>query len=113
MDISTTFRDIFLLVQAICFSPNGIGFVNRDLLLSKLCVYRVVKLDTPPEECFGRGEVGWYIGKDSLVSVFAVASLRDEVLPDVEPLRIATAIGVKLGPCESALSVRPLLLLGL
>ncbi len=35
--------------------------------------------------------------------VFAIAPLGDKVLPDVEPLRIATRVGVKLGPSELAL----------
>ena len=38
-----------------------------------------------------------------LVAVLAIASSRDEVLPNVEPLRIATAITMKLAPSEVAL----------
>jgi len=42
--------------------------------------------------------IRWYLGKYPLVAIFAIAPLRDEVLPDVEPLRIAACVAVKLGP---------------
>ncbi len=62
-----------------------------------------MKCNTPCKKCFGGGEVGGDLGKDPLVAVFAIAPLGNEVLPDIEPLRIATAIGMELGPSELAL----------
>ena len=59
--------------------------------------------DTPSEESIGRSEIWWHLFEDLLVSVLAIAPLRDKELPKVEPLRIATSVGMKFGPCELAL----------
>jgi hypothetical protein len=62
--------------------------------------------NTPSKESIRACEIWWHIFKDLLVTVLAVAPLRDKELPKVEPLRIATSVGVKFGPCELALLVR-------
>ncbi len=59
--------------------------------------------DPPSKESIRACEIRRHLFEDLLVAVFAIAPLRNEILPKVEPLRIIAGVGMKFGPCELAL----------